>query len=540
MKNIILIGGGNQAHYTIDIIEKEGLHSGYKGMSALYPLKNGFGSDFQRDIDVKAKYGINIKVPALTFDSLLKKHNINEFDILICDAEGHDWNIFKQLDLEKYKPKFIRLEYINLTNEEKELIEVKLKNNGYVVDINQDIDAVLEEIWEEIKNEIDQPKIDNLEIVKQQLKELNQEQKELLKEYLNKPVLEITPNLTIVTGLWNIGRPERDFDHYLANFSKFLEIPVNMFIYVPEDLEHLVWEKRSKHNTHVRIFGLNEIKNLYSPFWDKTQELRTSDKWLNQTGEFGWLKNSPQALNEWYNPIVQSKMFMLNDAKLINAFDDDYLIWLDAGITNTVYEKHFTENKCLDKLIPYLKTFLFLSYPYISAGEIHGFDSTAINKYAHADVKYVCRGGLFGGHRDFISQANSTYYHLLYNSLHEGYMGTEESIFSIMAHLEPHIYRRYALADNGLIVKFIQALLDDEAELENNGSKSHVLPKGIYNGHTDKTSLYMLTFNFPEQIEHTLKTWEANSPDWLSKPKKILIDNSTNDEHHRPPCAVGG
>jgi len=24
MKNIVLIGGGNQAHYTIDIIEKEG------------------------------------------------------------------------------------------------------------------------------------------------------------------------------------------------------------------------------------------------------------------------------------------------------------------------------------------------------------------------------------------------------------------------------------------------------------------------------------------------------------------------------------
>jgi hypothetical protein len=337
-------------------------------------------------------------------------------------------------------------------------------------------------------------------------------------------------NLTVVTGLWDIGRPERDFDHYLANFSKFLEIPINMFIYVPAELEHLVWEKRSRSNTHVRIFELSDVKDLYSPFWDKTQELRTSDKWLNQTGEFGWLKNSPQALNEWYNPIVQSKMFMLNDAKLINKFDDDYLIWLDAGITNTVYEKYFTENKCLDKLIPYLKTFLFLSYPYISAGEIHGFDFAAMNKYAHEEVKYVCRGGLFGGHRDFISQANSTYYHMLHNSIHEGYMGTEESIFSIMAHIEPHIYRRYALADNGLIVKFVQALLDDEVELENNGNRSHVLPKGTYNGHTDKTTLYMLTFNFPEQIEHTLKTWEENSSDWLSKPRKVLIDNSTNEE----------
>jgi saccharopine dehydrogenase-like NADP-dependent oxidoreductase len=27
MKNLVLIGGGNQAHYTIDIIEKEGKYN---------------------------------------------------------------------------------------------------------------------------------------------------------------------------------------------------------------------------------------------------------------------------------------------------------------------------------------------------------------------------------------------------------------------------------------------------------------------------------------------------------------------------------
>ena len=108
-------------------------------------------------------------------------------------------------------------------------------------------------------------------------------------------------------------------------------------------------------------------------------------------------------------------------------------------------------------------------------------------------------------------------------------MGTEESLFSVMAHLEPHIYRRYALDENGLIVKFIQDLLDDNVRLENNGGRAHVLPKGVYNANTSKTSLYMLTFNFPEQIEHTVATWEANSPDWMSKPRKILLDNSTDE-----------
>jgi hypothetical protein len=333
--------------------------------------------------------------------------------------------------------------------------------------------------------------------------------------------------LTVVTGLWDISRAGRSFDHYIENFNKFLEMPVNMFIYVPKDLEHLVWKKRSRSNTHVRVFELEDIKNnFYQQFWDKTQEIRTNPEWLSQAG---WLAGSPQASNEWYNPIVQSKMFMLHDAKLLNIFDTDYFIWLDAGITNTVYEKYFTENKCLDKLIPHLNTFLFLSYPYQADSEIHGFDFKAINKYAREEVKYVCRGGLFGGHKDFLSQANGTYYHLLQDTLASGYMGTEESLFSIMAHLEPHVYRRYALEGNGLIVKFVQDLIEDNVRLENNGGRAHVLPKGVYNANTSKTSLYMLTFNFPEQIEHTVATWEANSPDWMSKPRKILLDNSTDE-----------
>ena len=346
--------------------------------------------------------------------------------------------------------------------------------------------------------------------------------------YINKN--KANSDLTIVTGLWNIGRNGRSFDHYIQHFNNVLDIDANLFIYIPAEYEHLVWAKRRKHNTYVKIYELEDIKNdIYSPHWDKTQEIRTSNKWVNQTGEHGWLKSSPQASLEWYNPIVQSKMFFLHSASLWNPFKTNYFLWLDAGITNTVYEKYFTDNKCLDNIIPYLKTFLFLSYPYEARDEIHGFNFEAINRYAREKVTYVCRGGLFGGHKDFISQASSTYYALLQDASNEGHMGTEESLFSIMAHLEPHIYRRYALDENGLIVKFIQALMDNTVKLEDNGTRAHVLPKGTYNESTDKTTLYMLTFNFPQQIEHTLATWEANSPDWLSKPRKVLIDNSTDE-----------
>jgi hypothetical protein len=337
----------------------------------------------------------------------------------------------------------------------------------------------------------------------------------------------MSDNLTVVTGLWDINREGRDFNHYIQNFKKFLEIPVNMFIYVPKDLEYLVWEQRDKSNTYVRIFELDDIKdNLYAPFWYDTQNIRITPKWINQAS---WLVNSPQASNKWYNPIVQSKMFMLHDAKVMDIFETDYFLWIDAGITSTVWEGSFTKQKCLDNIIPYLNTFLFLSYPYQANTEIHGFDFQAINKYAREDVKYVCRGGLFGGHKDTLTQANSTYYHLLSDTLQAGYMGTEESIFSIMTHLEPHIYRRYSLDENGLIQKFIDDLAEDTVKLENNGVRAHVLPKDYYNPSKHKTSLYVLTFNFPEQLEHTIWTWVNHSADWIDRPRKILIDNSTDE-----------
>lgn len=337
-------------------------------------------------------------------------------------------------------------------------------------------------------------------------------------------------NLTIVTGLWNIGRDGRPFTHYMQHLNHFLDIDANLFLYIPKELESFVWEKRKKENTFVKIYELEDVKRMYAPFWDKTQQIRTSPEWLNITGEYGWLKDSPQATLEWYNPIVQSKMFLLNDVTIWNPFNTEHFIWLDAGITNTVYEKYFTDNKALDKILPYLETFLFLSYPYESAGEIHGFDFNAMNRYSGQKVEYVCRGGLFGGKKEVINQANGLYYNLLERSLNEKHMGTEESIFSIMSYIEPEKYRRYALDGNGLVVKFIQALLDNTVELEPvPEGRVYIAPKNLDTSKL-KTSLYMLTFNFPEQIRHTLETYKLYNPEFLNKTRKILIDNSNNED----------
>ena len=339
----------------------------------------------------------------------------------------------------------------------------------------------------------------------------------------------VKSDLTVVTGLWDIGRPGRSFEEYLTHFRKILQTDVAMFVHIPEEYEHVVWEIRSPHNTYVKVWELSDMKNLYSSFWDKTQEIRTSEEWLNLTGEGGWLKNSPQAVSEWYNPIVMSKFSMLHNVTVWNPFQSNYFIWLDAGITNTVYEKYFTDDKVLDNLIPHLDPFLFLSYPYEARDEIHGFKIDGMNRFAGSKVEYVCRGGLFGGHIDAIRSANGTYWHLVNDTLQSGYMGTEESIFTIMSYLEPEKFRRFALDDNGLVVKFIDALAKNEVVLEPIPEKNIKLYKKTVDPSKLKVSVYMLTFNFPHQVEHTIQTWLKHD-NWLTKTRNILIDNSTNEE----------
>ena len=336
-------------------------------------------------------------------------------------------------------------------------------------------------------------------------------------------------NLTIVSGLWNINRVGRTWDRYIEHFEKFLKIPCNMVLWVPADLEEFVWERRTKENTYVKIYDLEDIQSImFAPFWERWQSLRTDESWSNQAG---WLGDSPQCKNEWYNPIVMSKMFFVHDAKIWDPFDTDYFMWLDAGISQTCYENYFYDTDNLSKITEHMDPFLFLSYPYEAETEVHGFPVEAMNRYTGTDAKYVCRGGLFGGHKDFLSHANSEYYALLDRSLGEGFAGTEESLFTIMSYLHPHDYRRYALDDNGLVVKYMQAIAEGNAALEAvTQDQAPAFKPVVSNIDNINTSLYFLTFNYPEQLEYTIKSLQTHEG-FLTHPKtKYIIDNSTNME----------
>ena len=346
--------------------------------------------------------------------------------------------------------------------------------------------------------------------------------------------------ITIVTGLWNINRDgltegwSRTFQHYLDKFDQLLQIENNMIIFGEPELESFVFERRDRSNTQFITRDKEWFKQTVP--YDKIQEIRNNPDWYGQSG---WLQDSTQAKLEWYNPLVMSKMFLMNDARIMDQFNSQHLYWIDAGITNTIHPGYFTHDKIQNKLPEVFDKFGFVAFPYDANNEIHGFSYPKINSYAGDDVKLVCRGGLFGGPKHVFSDINGIYYNILSETLRSGYMGTEESIFSIMLYKHSDMIDYVEIEGNGLISKFCEDLKNDTYEVKNiSGKKS--LNKDL---NINNSALYVITFNSPKQFETLIESMIWYDKDFLDKPKKYLLDNSTDlttTEEYRKICVLYG
>jgi hypothetical protein len=330
--------------------------------------------------------------------------------------------------------------------------------------------------------------------------------------------------ITLVTGIWDIGRGDlsegwsRPFQHYLDKFEQLLKVEGNLIIFGEDELEKFVFERRSPENTQFINRPLSWFQN--NEFFQNIQKIRTKEDWLNRSG---WLRESTQARLENYNPLVMSKVFLLNDAKIMDKFNSEYMFWIDGGLTNTVHPGYFTHDKVLDKLSKYISKFSFICFPYNAETEIHGFEINRLNDIAGDKVNKVARGGFFGGPKHTINDINGIYYNLLQSTLNEGLMGTEESIFSIMCYKHSDIVNYFEIESNGLIGKFFEDLKNDEIKL-----KSENIHKTENNLDINKVGLYVITFNSPNQFRTLIDSMIAYDKDYIYKTKKFLLDNSSD------------
>jgi FkbM family methyltransferase len=107
------------------------------GISSLYKqhlIKHG----------IKKKHIIQEKVNQVSFDELLKKYNINDFDLLLIDTEGYDCQIVNDflLKIKKIRP-IIIFEWSHVKNSEfKNTLNLITNNNYSFFPIGDDIFCV--------------------------------------------------------------------------------------------------------------------------------------------------------------------------------------------------------------------------------------------------------------------------------------------------------------------------------------------------------------------------------------------------------------
>lgn len=323
-------------------------------------------------------------------------------------------------------------------------------------------------------------------------------------------------NLTLVTSLFDIGRADidagfsRGFDHYLECFSKLLAIDLPMVIFCDDAVEEFVWKHRNPINTRVVRKTLTDLRNF--PFYNQTQTIRKNQEWINRSG---WIVGSPQAALELYNPLVMSKQFFLNDASIFNPFDTKYFAWIDAGLSNTVNLPAYFGEQFVQKLTKRMNKMLYVAFPYDGNVEVHGFEKSAMNRYAHADTAYVVRGGFFGGTRDSIALINDAYYAMLQNTLNDGLMGTEESVFTLLSYNMPDKINLQMIENNGLVYKFFQDVEDEQLAPEERGDGS--------------LAIYALTYNLPRQFKLWVESFKNRYPTQFKDCIKYVLNNSDDD-----------
>jgi hypothetical protein len=335
--------------------------------------------------------------------------------------------------------------------------------------------------------------------------------------------------LTLVTGLWDIKRESltegwsRSFDHYKEKFAQLLKVENNMIIFGEPELESFVWSHRKRENTQFIV--RNQSWFINNEYYPKIQQIRNNPEWYNQVG---WLKDSTQAKLEMYNPLVMSKVFLLNDARILDKFNSEYMFWIDAGLTNTVHQGYFTHDKVLEKLPKYIKNLNFVCFPYETNSEIHGFKINKMNEYCGVKVNMVSRGGFFGGLKTSIETFNNLYYGLLIETLNKGLMGTEESLFTILLYRYPEFFSYSEIEGNGLMGKFFEDLKNDKVIVKQTKKTTLDYVKSMPTLNTDKVGLYVITFNSPKQFETLIQSMLDYDPDFINKTKKFLLDNSTD------------
>ena len=76
-------------------------------------------------------YIVEIEVPAMTLDDLLREHSVDQVDLLHSDTEGHDLVVLQGLDFSRFRPRAILYEHKHLSVDDQRRARELVSGQGY-------------------------------------------------------------------------------------------------------------------------------------------------------------------------------------------------------------------------------------------------------------------------------------------------------------------------------------------------------------------------------------------------------------------------
>jgi FkbM family methyltransferase len=110
-----------------------------KGIASFFNDRNALGGcRISPAVFEKIRPYVTIQqVPCDTLNNVLSRHNITKIDVFQVDVEGYDYHVLKQLDLSRFQPSIVRIEWFNLPDDEKRLALDLLRSHGYQIRLSK-------------------------------------------------------------------------------------------------------------------------------------------------------------------------------------------------------------------------------------------------------------------------------------------------------------------------------------------------------------------------------------------------------------------
>jgi len=253
------------------------------------------------------------------------------------------------------------------------------------------------------------------------------------------PVSPLDAKYSLVTSIYSSDEEER-----LVGFLKNQDY--DKIVFGTDEIKERVYAAigdQEKKRLHWISSELKDIENdLPKDSAKLINDLRKSDKWLNQPG----VKDLPFAGNDWYLIIQHAKMFQLRRAVHLNPWKSSHMLWIDLKYGCFNEQRFLSTNDWIIK-VHTLDGFLF-GYQYKPLGDNwNGFNAKDFKEIflgtTSGSVKAVS-GSIFGGSLVTIDAIVAMYKIVFRAALRGGYLGTDENTMTILTYRVPELFSLFS------------------------------------------------------------------------------------------------